>query len=308
MRCIVLGGRGFIGSKIVTRLLERKWKVTVFARKRDALPPELPPGVALIEGDFLSEKNLAEALRGCDACVHAISSTSPQSANEDPLYDVQSNLLPTINLLRLLPLSSVKKFIFISSSGAYGKPQYSPIDENHPTNPIGSYGITKLAIEHHCAMHEASHELNYRALRVANPFGPGQKIDSQQGAIGIFMSNILLGKPITIWGDGTSVRDYLYVDDVANAVAAAVDYEGPVKTFNVGSGIGHGLVDIVKSIERITDKRAILEFQPSRTFDVDFSVLDTSMSRRELGWKPETTFDEGLENMANWLSPKLRER
>lgn len=306
MKCLVLGGRGFIGSKVVTRLLERKWEVVVFARKRELFPPKLPAGSMLIEGDFLSEKNVAEALRGCDACVHAITSTSPQSANDDPVYDVQSNLLPTINLLRLLPASSVKKFVLISSSGAYGKPQYSPIDESHPTNPIGSYGTTKLAIEHNCAMHEALHGMDYAALRVANPFGPGQKIENQQGAVGIFMSNILSGEPITIWGDGSSVRDYLYVDDVANAVAAAVEYKGAIRTFNVGSGIGYSLENVIKAIEGVTNRQAVVSFQPSRTFDVDFNVLDISLANRELSWKPQTTLEQGLERMAKWLLPQLQ--
>jgi UDP-glucose 4-epimerase len=305
MRCLVLGGRGFIGSRVVTRLLEKKWKVTVFARKKGAVAPAFPADVTLIEGDFLSEKSLADALNGCDVCVHAITSTSPQSANEDPLYDVQSNLLPTINLLRLISESSVKKLIFISSGGAYGNPRYSPIDESHPTNPIGSYGITKLAIEHYLAMYDSLNQLNYKILRVANPFGPGQKIDSQQGAVGIFMAKILRDEPVTIWGDGSAVRDYLYVDDVASAIVAAVEYDGPVKTFNIGSGSGQSLIDTVRSIERVTHKRATINFEPLRSFDVVANILDVSLARRELDWEPQTSFHDGLKKMAVWLSVQL---
>lgn len=305
MKCLVLGGRGFIGSRIVNRLLEKRYSVVVFARKRDAVAPLFPKGVTLIEGDFSSSTSLEDALKGCETCVHAITSTSPKSANDDPIFDIQSNLLPTINLLRLIPHSPVKKLVFISSSGVYGDPVYFPINETHPTNPISSYSIVKLAIERFLSMYRIQSNLDYKILRVANPFGEGQKIENHPGVIGIFLAKILQDQPITIWGDGSSIRDYLYVDDVASAAVAALEYDGPMKTFNIGSGQGQSLIDVIKAIESVTGKQATVRFEASRPFDITDSVLDIGNARKELNWEPKTPFIDGLKKMADWLSAEL---
>ncbi|MFZ5569094.1 MAG: NAD-dependent epimerase/dehydratase family protein [Thermodesulfobacteriota bacterium] len=304
MKCLVLGGKGFIGSHLVDGLLKKGFDVRIFDRPHlESLEPEpRTEGVEYMEGDFTSVSDMGEALAGCDVCYHLVSTTIPKSSNADPAFDVETNLTGTVRMLSLAVQTGIKKIIFISSGGTvYGIPQYLPLDEAHPTNPICSYGITKLAIEKYLALYQRLHGMPYIVLRLSNPFGERQRTLARQGAVAVFMGKILRGEPVEIWGDGSVVRDYVYIGDVVEAMILALEYGGAERIFNIGSGTGMRLLDVLEAVEQVTSIAAERVFKEARPFDVPSSVLAVERAGMELGWKPRTTFPEGLERMRNWL-------
>lgn len=305
MRCLVLGGCGFIGSHLLSALLAKGYNVRCFDRPRVIPLGEShlsDPNFELFEGDFLSEADVAGALEGCDICYHLISTTLPKSSNEDPIFDVESNLLGTVRMLTHALKAGVKKIVFVSSGGTvYGIPMQVPIPETHPTNPICSYGITKLAIEKYLGLFHQLHGLDYTVLRLSNPFGEGQQTHASQGAVAVFLGKALRGETIEIWGDGSVIRDYVYIDDVIAALLAVLEYRGPEHIFNIGSGRGLSLNDVLDSIESVTGRPVLRHYVSGRPFDVPANVLCIKRAKLELGWYPRVDFKDGLSHFAMWL-------
>jgi UDP-glucose 4-epimerase len=182
----------------------------------------------------------------------------------------------------------------------YGVPQYTPIDEAHPTDPSCSYGITKLAIEKYLHLYKNLYGLDYVVLRISNPFGEWQCTRAAQGAIAVFLGKALRGEPAEIWGDGSVVRDYVYIGDVADAAVSAMTYKGKECVMNVGSGVPTSLLQVLDCIEAVTGKHMERRFMPGRGFDVPVNVLSIVRAKRELGWSPKTPFQDGLARMLNW--------
>jgi UDP-glucose 4-epimerase len=303
MKCLVLGGGGFIGSHVVDALLERGHRVRVFERPR---VPQYRPcdGETLewLEGDFQNSAVVSEAVRGVDAIVHLVSTTLPKTSNDDPEFDVQSNVIGTLRLLRLAVESGVRKVVFISSGGTvYGVPVAIPIPETHPTEPRVSYAIGKLAVEKFLAVFQQQHGLDYAVLRVANPYGPRQRVDIAQGAVAVFLDAALSQRSVDIWGDGSVVRDYVHITDVARAFVLALEYGGTERIFNIGSGQGHSLTDLLNVIERAVGHPVARRFLPARGIDVPSNVLDIARARCELGWAPQIGLDEGVARTVEWL-------
>ncbi|MBP1150398.1 NAD-dependent epimerase/dehydratase family protein [Methylocaldum sp. RMAD-M] len=304
-RCLVLGGRGFIGSHLVDALLAKGYRVRCFDR-----PHVMPLGEShienqnfeLFEGDLVSEADVAAALEGCDICFHLISTTLPKSSNADPVFDVESNLLGTVRLLTHAVKTSVKKVVFVSSGGTvYGTPVQVPIPETHPNNPICSYGITKLTIEKYLGLFHQLHDLDYAVLRIANPFGERQRTHASQGAVAVFLGKALRGSPIEIWGDGSVIRDYIHINDVVSAMLSVLDYSGPEHVFNIGSGHGLSLNEVLDAIERVTHRPTLRRYVAGRPFDVPASVLCIERAKLLLGWTPAVSFEDGLARFADWL-------
>jgi UDP-glucose 4-epimerase len=246
--------------------------------------------------------HFTRALIGCDVCYHLVSTTLPQSSNADPVFDIETNVAGTVRLLNHAVRLGVKKVVFVSSGGTvYGIPRSVPISEDHPTNPICSYGITKLAIEKYLHLYLALHGLEYTVLRLANPFGERQRIQASQGAVAVFMGKVLRGEKIEIWGDGSVVRDYVYIGDAVEAMVKAAGYRGDERVFNIGSGKGVSLNEILEGLEAVTGQKADRRYTAARAFDVPVSVLAVARARAALGWTPTTPFTEGLRKMMAWM-------
>lgn len=304
MRVLVFGGGGFIGSGIVERLLAESHQVTVF--EKSGVPhlngPLASARLTWIHGDILSMEQVGAAIRGVDAVVHLVSTTLPKSSNENPIYDVQSNVVGTLHILNAMVQHEVPRILFISSGGTvYGNPVYLPIDEKHPTEPHVSYGVTKLAIEKYLGIYERLHGIVAMVLRVANPYGERQRVETAQGAVGVFLERALRGLPIEIWGDGSVIRDFIYIRDVAEAFAKALVYEGEERVFNVSSGLGTSLNELVKVIERALGRPVELQHRPGRAFDIPVSVLSNALARREFGWEPRVGLAEGISRTIDWF-------
>lgn len=304
MNIVIFGGAGFIGSSIVDRLLKDGHKLRIFER------PRVPPyreftsdeAVEWITGDLMSVADVGAAIAGMDVVLHLVSTTLPKNSNEDPIFDVQSNLVASLQLMSEMVRQKISKIVFISSGGTvYGNPIYLPIDENHPTNPSVSYGITKLAIEKYLLLFQNLYGIRALILRVANPYGERQRIETAQGAIGVFLNRAIRGEPIEIWGDGEIIRDYIHISDVAEAFAKAISYKGKQTTFNISSGKGVSLNDAIREIENVLDAKIDKSYMPGRSFDVPVSVLSNALAEKELGWTPAITLREGLVRTVRWI-------
>lgn len=302
MSFLVVGGNGFIGSHLVERLLERGEAVRIYGRGPGEFRA-VPRGAEFVEGDLGNHGLVREAVAGTEIVYHFVSTTLPKTSNDDPIYDVRSNLVDTIQFLEVCVEAGVRKVVFASSGGTvYGVPESVPIGETHPTEPISSYGIVKLAIEKYLGLFHHLHGLDYAALRISNPYGPYQNPASQQGAIPVFLNRARTGRPITIWGDGSVVRDYLYVSDLVDVLETSGRVETKEKLFNVGSGHGASLNELIGLIAGVVGEHPKVEYQQARSLDVPASVLDTTRARRELGWEPKVDLAEGIARTWDWIS------
>jgi len=289
--CLVLGGAGFIGSHLTDALARAGHRVRVFDRIRPAARGDCE----IVTGDFLNRDDLAKALRGSEVVFHLISTTLPQASNDNPVYDAETNLLGTLRMLEACRRERVRKIVFVSSGGTvYGIPRSVPIGESHPTQPTCAYGIHKLAIEKYLHLEHLLHGLDYRVLRPANLYGERQRADLAFGAVTVFLDRALRGEPIRIWGDGSIIRDYVYVGDAVDAAVNAMAYAGDERIFNIGSGAGTSLNDLVKLIEGAIGRRIAVEYTPRREFDVPVNVLDSSLAQRALGWRAATPLAAGI--------------
>lgn len=301
MRTLVVGGNGFTGTHLVERLLEDGHAVRIYDRSPNRFRA-IPRGAEYVEGELGNHGLILEAVEGVEVVFHLVSTTLPKTSNDDPIYDVRSNLVDTIQLLESCVEAGVRKVIFPSSGGTvYGPPLRTPISEDHPTNPITSYGIVKLAIEKYLGLFHYLHGLDYAALRVSNLYGPYQNLESQQGAIGVFLHRLHEGRNISVWGDGSVVRDYVYVCDLADALVGAAQAETRHKVLNVGSGHGVSLNELLGLVAEVTGESPAVEYLPARALDVTENVLDVSRARAELGWEPGTDLVEGMARTWDWI-------
>lgn len=304
-RSLILGGAGFIGSHLCDALLSEGHAVKAFDR-----PGVLPyhtfnrgEQVEWMEGDFNSAADIEQAVAGCQTVFHLVSTTLPKNSNDDPIYDVESNVVGTLRLLEAARRADVEKIVFISSGGTvYGVPQTVPIAETHPTDPISAYGIGKLAIEKYLHLYQVLYGLDYIVLRLANPYGERQRINAAQGAVAVFMSRALNHQTIEIWGDGSVVRDYIYIADVIDALVKAAAYRGRERLFNIGSGKGKSLNEILTAIGMLLGRQVERKYLAGRAFDVHANVLCTAHAQKNLAWSPQVSFDEGLARTLQWLS------
>lgn len=311
MRIVIFGGGGFIGSTIADRLLAEGHALRIFERPR--VQPyrkfKATEAVEWMAGDLSSTHDVSDAIQGVDAVLHLVSTTLPKNSNDDPIYDVQSNVVASLHILNAMVAHQVRNIVFISSGGTvYGNPLYLPIDEKHPTNPVVSYGITKLAIEKYLQMYDHLHGIKAITLRVANPYGERQRIETAQGAVGVFLHNALKGIPIQIWGDGSVTRDYIHVSDVAEAFVQALHYTGVHRVFNVGSGVGTSLNTLIGELEAVLGQTIDRRYLPARPFDVPVSVLCNNLARTELNWSPAVSMPEGIARTAEWMKQELASR
>lgn len=305
MNILILGGNGFLGSHLSNALVLSGHTVKVFDRYESKPCIEIKSGVEYLFGNFSQTDLIEQALTGCDAVFHLISTTLPKTSNEKPIYDLESNLLDTVKFLEIATKQGIQKVIFASSGGTvYGIPLVTPIDENHPTDPICSYGISKLAIEKYLYLFEYLHNLSFCILRLANPYGEGQLPTRLQGAISVFADKALKEETIPIWGDGSVVRDYIYIDDVIDAFIKALLYNGTKRVFNIGSGTGHSINKILETIELICNSKVKREYLNSRSFDVPINILDINNAKNELLWKPRIPLLNGLTRTIAWLQKK----
>ncbi|MDR5804190.1 MULTISPECIES: NAD-dependent epimerase/dehydratase family protein [unclassified Caballeronia] len=287
---LVLGGNGFLGRHLVRALCMRGADVRVFDR---GLQQHASGNIVYCQGDLASGQGLDEALEGVDVVYHLISTTIPSTSNANPAFDVESNLLGTLGLLDKMKAAGVRKIVFTSSGGTvYGNPRQVPVPEDAPLEPISSYGIVKVAIEQYLRLHATLHQFDAAVLRLSNPYGLGETRIGVHGVIPTFFTKTLAREPIEVWGDGTVVRDYLHVDDAVKALVLASEWPG-FRLYNVGSGAGHSLLDILNTIKNVSGMDPDVVFHPPRSFDVKATYLDITRITSETSWRPTIDLEQG---------------
>lgn len=305
IRYCIVGAAGFIGRNLVASLACHSDTLNVRAvvhRQGPEIFSDLPQVDVQVAGLDDSDA-LVRAVADSDVVYHLASGTVPSTSNANPYSDIEVNLQGSLRLLDACCQAGVRRVVFISSGGTvYGRLQEIPVSENHPTFPICSYGIVKLAIERYLHLYKVQYGLDYTILRASNPYGPFQSIAGLQGAVPVFISKVLRREPIEIWGDGSVVRDFLYVDDLVSALQLSAQMpEGISGIYNVGSGLGTSLNELLDTITRVSGLSNTPVYRPSRPYDVPHSVLDITKIGVELHWKPLLSLEEGLGRAVAWF-------
>ena len=303
---LVTGGNGFIGSHLVDELIAQSWQVYVIDtqdRRFDSFPQK-----ARFIGRTLSERDLLnDVLSDVDTVFHLAWNSIHETANQNLIEDVKTNLFASINLLESCVQANVKRFVFTSSGGTvYGPTQTVPIPEAHPTLPINAYGVNKLAIEKYLNMFHHLYGLNYTIFRPSVPYGPRQNHLGSQGAVPIFMHRIYKGLPITLWGDGQTTRDFFYITDLTDAMVSVAQLKSVDSAiFNIGGGQEISLLELIEMIEKIVGKKAQIQYQPKRKFDVQRIKLSTEKAKQKFGWTPKISLQVGLKLTWQWMQARL---
>jgi UDP-glucose 4-epimerase len=306
MTTLVLGGAGFIGGSLTRMLVAGGHRPRVFNRPSYVLAniKDIIDRTELVYGDFMDDVALRKVLDGVDTVYHLISTTFPSMTTESGVYDVLSNLLPTIRLLEICAGTGVKKIVYASSGGTvYGEPLYIPIDEEHPREPTSAYGQSKLSIENYLHFYARTKKIDVSILRISNPYGPSQNPLGVQGVIAVAMGCALSKRPLKLFGQGEAVRDYIYIDDVVRALILAGEKPGSCAV-NISSGVGYSVIQIVEAIEKITGESVIKQFVTKREGDVLTNVLANDRARQLFDWKPDTGLLEGLALTWDWMSKR----
>ena len=300
-RCLVMGGAGFMGEAITRGLLaEGAGSVRVFDLPDRAAVVEALPGVDFIAGDYVRLGEHDPLFEDTDTVIYLSTDSHPSASMQDPERDARNNILPAIRMMESCRHFGVRTIVFASSGGTiYGDSGGEPVAEEHAKHPLSAYGVVKLAIEHYLQLYHNQHGINTLSLRVANAYGPGQLKGTVIGAVAAFMRKIMAGETIEIWGDGEIVRDYVWIDDIVNAfVHFALHGQNHASgSYNVGSGAGHSLNQLIQMIAEVTGRQAAVRFLPARGFDVPHIVLDSGKLTRETAWRAKTSLEDGIRSL-----------
>ena len=296
MRVLVTGGAGFIGSHVVDRLLADGHTVDILDNLTTGRRALLNPAARFHACDLRSARlGDALALARPEAVLHLAAQASVGRSVIDPLFDASVNVLGTLALLEACRRVGVARVVFTSSGGAaYGDTDVLPTPENHPVHPASPYGTSKVAGEHYLECWAGLTGASVLALRLANIYGPRQDPRGEAGVIAIFVARLLAGAACVVNGDGEQTRDYVYVGDVADAFARALQSPRVSGVLNIGTGAQTSVNDVYRRLARLTGVGRAAEHGPARPGEQRRSVLDASRAKEALGWTAATPFDAGL--------------
>jgi UDP-glucose 4-epimerase len=301
MKAIVTGGAGFVGSHIVESLINQGARVLVVDDMSTGQPSNLNGDIDVVNLGINDAKVAQVFLQfKPDLVSHCAAQASVPFSVKNPIVDSHINILGGLNVFQSAIKAKCSQIIYINTGGAlYGNPAYLPCDENHPISPISPYALSKWTLEQYLKLISPS-SLNLQVLRLANVFGPKQSIKGESGVIGIFSQNMIHMQPVTIFGDGDQTRDFIYVEDVANAHALAVNSPSSF-TVNIGSGNPTSINTIFQIIAEKTNYTEHPIYSNSRSGDVNHIYLDIKKANELLGWKPQTSLDDGLNKTLKWF-------
>lgn len=294
---LILGAAGFIGKNIACALAEEH-NITAFDR---VCAPEFESfdNIKMIVDNYAEIEEFDKYLDNIDIVIHLISTTVPSDDTSHIPDEIRNNVIPTVRLLESMVRTGVKKIIFSSSAGAYyGETGDRINDKNALPNPYCSYGVQKAVIEDYIRFYGIRYGLDYRIMRISNPYGWGQNPNKMQGLIPIFINRLLNGEAISVFGDGENKRDYIFMSDLVSAVIKICGYEGPERIFNIGFGEYYTINEIISMIEDISGRKfARIDHSDERFCDVKSSLVDMTEAQRILDWKPETSISEGIKRV-----------
>jgi UDP-glucose 4-epimerase len=307
-KILVTGGAGFIGSHVVDLFLEKGYEVVILDDLSTGRESNINPRAKFYKMDIRSPRvrDVFEAERP-DYISHHAAQMDVRRSVAQPLFDADVNILGSINLIERAKEFGVKHFVYISTGGAvYGEPEYVPCDEAHPINPICQYGASKHTVEHYLFMYHVNYGLNYTVLRYPNVYGPRQDPHGEAGVVAIFTGKMLADEPVTINGDGEQTRDFVYVGDCAYANYLAVTVEHQSGIYNIGWGRPTSVNDIFNTLAKITAFSHAAAFGPAKVGETRHIYLDAVKARKELGWSPTLSLEDGLERTVAYFRESER--
>ncbi len=296
-RCLVIGANGFVGSHLIDELVEAGYTVRAFDRFRS--PARFMPSkkIETVPGDIFDDIAILEALEGVDYVFHSFSATTPFTSDSDPYSDITLNLLRNVQLFEKSVEAKIKKFVFVSSGGAvYGSTaEHSRVSEMDVPQPVSPYGIGKLGADYYLAYFNRKYGLEYVSYRLTNPYGPRQLSRHNQGVIPTFIDRIQAGKPLTVYGDGSSSRDYIFVRDATKMMVDSFIRPTKQNVYNIGSGRQTSLNDIITAIEVALGAKAnVMRKEVPKTF-LQKSEVSIDRFVQEFGMPPDTPLEIGLQ-------------
>lgn len=299
---LLLGGAGFLGQALARALLNNGYEVSRIDSR-----PMRPMGAQdhVFIGDLSNPDFTQPLLRSCDTLVHLASATTPSTSATSPFMEAEANIGPTLRLLELAQQTDIRHLIFISSGGTiYGNPVRLPAIESDSPTPHSYHAAGKVALESflHAFRHLSGKVVTI--LRPSNLYGPEQPLRSGFGIIRTMLENVRTGQPMTIWGDGENVRDYLYIDDMVEACCKLIERGCDSETFNVGAGIGTSINRLHQIIEQLVGGSIPVQHLSARPLDVRAITLDSSKLIRATGWAPAVNLEEGIDRTWKWLNKR----
>lgn len=313
MNISLLGAAGFIGTNLVVELAKNpENKITVVDRNKNnfrTLRNMNLPYLNIIESDLTMDSDYEKLVEGQDLVYHLVSTTVPTTANQAIAEELKGNVVLSSNLFEACVHQGVKKVVFLSSGGTvYGKESKCPLNEKTPTNPITSYGIQKISIEKLLYLYNYMYGLDYRIIRLTNPYGPYQRPNGVLGAVTTFTYKALKGEEIQVYGDGSVVRDFIYIDDAVRGIQKIVNGVARHHTFNLGCGYGTSIKQVLETIERVLDIKLNVKYTEARKVDVPVNYLDIKRFETAYGSLNPISLEEGIRKTAEFMSEYYRIR
>lgn len=295
MRILVTGGSGFLGQHLCRALL---------SAGHELINIDLKPfsEVNTVVGNILDEQLLDRVMAGQEVVFHLASLIQAGESVEKPKIYIENNILGTLAVLEAMRKHQVKKFLFSSSAAIYGEPLRTPIQEDDRTIPINPYGVTKLAMEGLVSSYVYSYGITGVALRYFNLYGPGENHEPETHAIPRFIQQIARDEEVTVWGDGSNKRDYIYIDDVVKAHLLALNLHQGYHYINLSGKNATSVNEIIHTLEEIMGKKARVKNYPARSGDSQELFADSSKAKQVIGWEAETSIREGLKKTIEWFS------
>ena len=309
MKILVTGGGGFIGSHLVDLLLSRHHSVIVLDNFSTGHRSNLPldhVSLKIIAGDIRDSECVKSAASDCDAIVHLAAVASVQASVDDPLGTHEVNLVGTVNLLEAAKHHDINRFVFASSAAVYGNTETAPVSEKTPLSPLTPYAADKLSSEYYIDFYRRQYDSSPVIFRFFNIFGPRQDPSSPySGVISIFMQRAISGELITVFGDGEQSRDFVYVADLVQLLANAVDMKTPsYSSMNVGNGVQTNLKQLLGYLGEFTGKPLDVTFIEPRLGDIKHSLADNHLVCQEMGYENQYSVELGLKLTYDWYLSK----
>ncbi|GGH37377.1 NAD-dependent epimerase/dehydratase family protein [Paenibacillus segetis] len=304
MKVLVTGGAGFIGRCTVNQLIGQGDRVVVVdcTERNRSQSLEVEKLVTYYKVDITCDIEKLESIfaeERPDYVIHLAAQVSVRYSLVDPVEDADCNVMGTINVLKQCVRYGVKKFVFSSSAATYGNPKQIPIEENHETEPLSFYGLSKRVSEMYIQSYSHHFGLDYTILRYANVYGIRDTRTGEDGVVTAFVERILGGIPLEVYGDGQQTRDFIYVKDIAEANIAALR-GGSQQIMNISSGKAVSLLEVIETLKQLCDASVTIQFLPHQKGDIEHSVLDNSKARSLLWWNPTYSLSDGLREIVNF--------
>ncbi|SDM32122.1 NAD-dependent epimerase/dehydratase family protein [Halarsenatibacter silvermanii] len=305
MANLVTGGAGFIGANIVDKLIKNGEKTIVVDNLSRGSRENLNDEAEFYEIDIRDQQVLKNVFRKheIEYVYHQAAQADAVLAQEEPAFDAETNIVGSLNILEMCVEYDVKKVVYASSAAVYGTPTELPLQEEHLAAPESPYGVSKLTLEYYLEIYKEQYDLDYAALRYANVYGPRQFAEGEGGVIAIFITRALNGSPLIVYGDGKQTRDFIYVDDVAEANLKAMT-SNTNGVYNISCGKQTSLLKIISLLEDIFDKKLKTSYEAPRSGDIKHSCLNNNKAKNQLDWVPNFNLKKGLENTVKYYKNK----